>query len=376
MRDLAREFLRQGYHPVVMTPSSGLPDGWISTRENGVEILRLSAAATKNMGYKRRALAEFKLPYSMIRALRESNHRDTCWDLVVWYSPTIFFGPLIQYLKWRSRCPTYLILRDIFPQWAVDIGLLSRGLPFRVFDTVARVQYAVADVIGVQSEGNLGFFERWKERPGRVLQVLPNWLDAAVTVPCSIRISETSLAARKIFVYTGNMGVAQGMDILLDLAELLAGRSDVGFLFVGRGSDVARLKASVEHRMLRNVLFYEEIHPDEIPDLLAQCSVGIVALDPRHKSHNIPGKFLTYMQCGLPVLANVNSDTDLARMIREQRLGEVCESNRVDDLVQLAETLLSKIQTDIQLSPRCRNFFKQNFSVEKTVNQIVAAVAV
>lgn len=82
------------------------------------------------------------------------------------------------------------------------------------------------------------------------------------------------------------------------------------------------------------------------PHLYAQCAVGIVALDPRHKSHNIPGKFLTYMQSGLPVLANINAGNDLAALIRHESVGQVCESNQVDKLVRLNEALLLHIDTD------------------------------
>jgi glycosyltransferase involved in cell wall biosynthesis len=171
------------------------------------------------------------------------------------------------------------------------------------------------------------------------------------------------------------MGVAQGMDILLDLAEKLRSRPDLGFLFVGRGSDAARLKTTAQAKQLENVVFFDEIHPDEIPDLYAQCSAGIVALDPRHKSHNIPGKFLTYMQSGLPVLANVNSGNDLAQMIRDEEVGRVCESNQVDELLQLTEKLLVQIETDPGLSDRCLRLFEREFAVEKTVQQIVAALS-
>ena len=171
------------------------------------------------------------------------------------------------------------------------------------------------------------------------------------------------------------MGVAQGMDILLDLAAKLRSRTDVGFVFVGRGSDAIRLKTSAKNRKLDNVLFYDEIHPDEIPDLYSQCRAGMIALDPRHKSHNLPGKFLAYMQCGLPVLANVNAGNDLAQIIREERVGQVCESNEVDELLQLTEKLLVQIDSaDEELQNRCRNLFEREFSVDKTVRQIVAAL--
>jgi glycosyltransferase involved in cell wall biosynthesis len=158
------------------------------------------------------------------------------------------------------------------------------------------------------------------------------------------------------------------------LAEKIRHRTDVGFLFVGRGSDSSRLKAAAAERRLVNVLFFDEIHPDEIPDLYSQCSAGIVALDSRHKSHNIPGKFLTYMQSGLPVLANVNAGNDLARLIQDEQVGQVCESNQVDELLKLADTLLIQIDTQPEeLSKRCRSLFAREFAVENTVRQIVSA---
>lgn len=184
------------------------------------------------------------------------------------------------------------------------------------------------------------------------------------------------LAYRIAFVYAGNMGVAKGMEILLDLADKLSGRKDVGFLFVGRGSDAARLKETSQSRQLNNVVFLDKIGPDEISDLYSQCAAGIVALDPRHKSHNIPGKFLTYMQSGLPVLANINAGNDLCQLIRDERVGQVCESNQVDALLQIAEKLLELIEADPDLSGRCCRLFEREFVVEYAVKQIVCALSV
>lgn len=375
LRDLAREFARQGHALTVLLPTPDQQVSWALEQTDGVEILRLKAPRTKDIGYVRRTLGELAMPFAMLRQLRKSPLATEQWDGVVWYAPSIFHGPLASALKKSSGCKGYLIIRDIFPEWAVDMGLMGRGLPYRFFDAVARYQYSVANVIGVQTPGNRGYFDKWRQQPGRQLEVLPNWLDKPALARCPIRVNETTLAGRKVFVYAGNMGIAQGMDILLDLAEQLRGRTDVGFLFVGRGSDAARLKGSAKDRKLDNVLFYDEIHPDEIPDLYAQCSAGIVALDPRHKSHNIPGKFLTYMQSGLTVLANINAGNDLAQMIRDEQVGQVCESNRVEDLVQFANRLLDQIESDGQMPSRCSNLFEREFAVEKTVSQIVAALS-
>lgn len=374
LRDLSREFVRQGHQLTVMLPASDLSHPWQLEDVDGVHVLRLRAPRTKDIGYVRRTVGEFMMPFAMLRNLRRSPLAQQLWDGIVWYAPSIFLGPLASTLKQASNCKGYLIIRDIFPEWAVDMGLMGRGLPYRFFDSVARYQYSVADVIGVQTPGNAGYFDLWKQQYGRKLEVLQNWLDKPAQARCPIRVSETPLAGRKVFVYAGNMGAAQGMDILLDLAEKSRCRQDVGFLFVGRGSDAARLKALAHERQLGNVLFYDEIQPDEIPDLYAQCSAGIVALDPRHKSHNIPGKFLTYMQSGLPVLANVNAGNDLAEIIRQEKVGHVCESNKVDELLYLVEKLLAQIESEADLSARCRGLFEREFAVKKAVHQIVAAL--
>ena len=374
LRDLSREFVRQGHAITVMLPTAALKTSWILEDFDGVEVLRLRAPRNKDISYLSRTVNEFLMPFAMLHNLRISPFSKQRWDGVIWHSPSIFLGPVANSLKKASKCKGYLIVRDIFPEWAVDMGLMGRGLPYKVFDAVARYQYSVADVIGVQTPGNLAYFGRWQQQQGRTLEVLQNWLGKPALARCPIRLDETALAGRQVFVYAGNMGVAQGMDIVLDLAEQLQSRSDVGFLLVGRGSDVARLKASAKDRALNNVLFHDEIHPDEIPDLYAQCCAGIVALDPRHRSHNIPGKFLTYMQSGLPVLANVNAGNDLAQMIRDHQVGQVCENNDPLALRQQAEQLLEQIQVDANLSMRCKALFERQFAVEAAAKQIVAAL--
>lgn len=376
LRDLSREFVRQGHRLTILLPDSTIKTSWTQENLGELQILRLKAPRTKGIGYFRRTVHEFLMPFAMRRQLKQSPWAHERFDGVVWYSPSIFHGPLVKMLKRQSCSRSYLIIRDVFPEWAVDIGLIERGLRYRLLDAVARYQYSVADVIGVQSSGNLVYFRRWQQQQGRTLEVLQNWLGKSARVRCPIRLDETVLAGRQVFVYAGNMGVAQGMDIVLDLAEQLLRQSNVGFLLVGRGSEVARLKASVGERALDNVLFYDEIHPDEIPDLYAQCCAGIVVLDPRHRSHNIPGKFLTYLRSGLPVLANVNAGNDLAQMIRDHRVGRVCENSDSRAFRQLADQLLEQMKVDANLPTRCKRLFEKKFAVEAAVKQIVAALTV
>ena len=156
-----------------------------------------------------------------------------------------------------SKCPSYLILRDIFPEWALDLGVLKKGPVYYWFKLIAAYQYSVADVIGVQTVSNQDYFEKWAAKEDKKLEVLNNWLSVTPKQSSSIVISDTCLKERKIFVYIGNMGIAQSMDILVELAASLRHREDVGFLFVGRGTEVGRLKKAAHAKELNNLLFYE-----------------------------------------------------------------------------------------------------------------------
>ena len=371
LRDLSREFAAQGHQLTVILPSWEIKEDFLLEKMEGFQVLRLKSPKTKDVNYARRTLSEFLMPLFMKRGYKKSPLRAEKWDGIAWYAPSIFHAPFVNDLKKYSDCKGYLIIRDIFPEWAVDMGLMGRGLIYRFFSAVARHQYSVADVIGVQTPGNLSYFESWKKNEGKNLVVLQNWLADTKPDICSISINRTTLAGRKIFVYAGNMGVAQGMDILIDLAERLQDRRDIGFLFVGRGSEVKRLVDESRKRSLNNIEFKDEIHPDEIPALYAQCSVGIVSLDQRHKSHNIPGKFLSYMQSGIPVLANINPGNDLAELIRSEDVGVVCENAEIEDLEIKAKALINSIETDAYFEKRCRAVYERMFSPSQAVKNIV-----
>lgn len=374
LRDLSREFVKQGHQVTVMVASPGLQEAWQLETADGVQVLRLRTPTTKDVGYLRRAIGEFIMPFAMRRNLSKSPLGKEIWDGVVWYSPTIFLGPMARALKERSRCRSYLIIRDIFPEWAVDMGLMGRGLPYRFFKAVANYQYRVADVIGVQTPGNLAYFTGDGIASHARLEVLHNWLADSPDRGCSIQVAETSLSGRKIFVYAGNMGIAQGMGVLLDLAERLHSRMDIGFIFVGRGSDSARLREEATARSLDNVLFFDEIDPDEIPGLYGQCHVGLVALDPRHRTHNIPGKFLSYMQASLPVLANINQGNDLVNIIQAAGVGRVCTDSSLDSLAQSAEELIDQVNLDQHMKARCKELATKIFSSATAVRKISGAL--
>lgn len=375
MRDLAHALVRQGHRPVVLTPSTGAGP-WVRLEEiDGVQVLRVRAPRTKDVGLIRRAIAEFLLPWALLRGLRRSPLRDDCWDGIAWYSPTIFLGPLVRRIKHRHGCRTYLILRDLFPDWGVDAGVMRKGgLAYRWFKAVERYQYRQADTIGVQTPANAPLVAH--DTPSGVgIEVLHNWL-APTPMPTNADglPSLQKLEGRIVFVYAGNMGVAQDLDGFVELARRMRARADVGFLFVGRGSEAKRLKAEAASTQSRNLLVLDEIAPTLLPALLSYCHVGIVALHPAHRTHNIPGKLLTYLHAGLPVLARVNADNDLVRLVPDEGIGLVVSSNEPE--------LLERQATQLADDPVLRGCMgragialaQRMFSPESAAERIVAAL--
>lgn len=375
MRDLAIEVKKQGHNPIVIVPTAELDMSTSVELMDGISILRLRVPRFRDIGYARRTLAEFILPILLILRLRQSTYADVKWDLVAWYSPTIFFGPLIKYLKTKTGCYTYLILRDIFPEWAVDLGLMRRGFAYWIFKGVARLQYEVADTIGVQTPANLTYMAQWATPPQRTVEVLNNWQSQTPDIGTTIDIQRTTLSGRKIVVYIGNMGIAQGMDILIDLAANLVDKKEIGFLFVGRGSEVMRLKERVLSLGIDNVIFSNEVASKEMPGLLKQCFLGLISLDPRHKSHNIPGKFLTYLLAGLPILAHVNRGTDLEKLINNNGVGRAF--NDTNNLGELREFVLEMCGDDRirkNISACSKNLALKQYSPKRAVDQLMNAV--
>ena len=373
MHDLAQAFLQEGHQATIITPNSQLKSSLTIDWQEGVQVIQVKALESKDVNYVRRILAEFINPFLIWRALKKDpQFSQNLFNGIIWYSPTIFWGPLIKRLKKQFQVKSYLILRDIFPDWAFDLGLIKKGLTYQFLKSVERFQYAQADLIGVQSPNNLRYFQSHHPQLSAKVEVLWNWIGASHKTSCPIDLSQSPLAGRKIFIYAGNMGVAQGISSLIELARNLAYRNDIGFVFVGRGNHVENLKSAIKEGGLTNTLFFDEIEPSQIPSLYAQCFAGLITLDPRHKTQNIPGKFLTYLQSGLPIFAMGNSGNDLESLIAQYQLGIYIDINCKNNNLSLEDHIIEFIEVHQgKLKITGREYLLGLFSAKKAVIQIL-----
>jgi glycosyltransferase involved in cell wall biosynthesis len=373
MHDLSIEFIRRGHVVTVITPQCLSKDKEILNID-GVQIRLFPSPQIKNVSKWKRAFNEFMLPW---RAWRHDKKffRSTSHDLIVFYSPCIFWAPLIYRLKKIWKAPAYLILRDFFPQWAIDIGMLREGaISTRFLRVCESATYAQSDVIGIQSPKNLTAF-RDSHPNSPKLQLLYNWAEdrPGRRILPSFR-SHLNLGGKVIFFYGGAITEQQDIPNLLRLAEFLRNEPEAHFLIVGEGYDLPNVRAIVEQKQLTNVTIHAAVDQETFRNLLAEVDVGLFSLARSHSTHNFPGKVLGYLVQGLPILGSVNPGNDLEGLINMAGAGFVAVNGDDEKLAQAGLLLLKNISVRSTAGIAARRLLSSKFSVVSAANLIEVTV--
>jgi len=371
IHDLALEFRKRGHEPAVVAPDDSIPEDTELTWEEGIQVLRVRTGKIKTASRLTRGLNEAMLS----RTIWEKGRRffeNRSFDLIVYYSPTIFFGSLVARLKARFACPSYLVLRDIFPQWAVDAGVLRRGLAYAYFKFKERQNYEAADIIGVQSPANLRHFETRRLDKKYRLEVLYNWTALEEDIRPGGNRQRLGLDGKVIFFYGGNIGVAQDVDNIVRLAGALRNEPSAYFLLVGSGSEVPRLREVIASNGLTNIAIHDAVGQREYLALLAECDVGLISLDRGLRTQNFPGKMLGYMYHSMPMLASVNPGNDLKTLLEDHEAGLVCINGDDEVLAAHARRLAADRELRQRLGKNARSLLENTFSVTRAADRILA----
>jgi len=371
VHDLGAEYVQQGHEVLIACPDDTLDQKYTVTAEEGLEVLRVRTGQIKGAARWLRGINEARLSSVFWSSAREVFAARPC-DLIIYYSPTIFFGGLVRRLKRLWNCPSYLVLRDIFPQWAVDAGVLRKGPAYLFFRWAEFRQYAAADVIGVQSPANLNYFHEQGLAERFRLDVLYNWTTLhEPAVPQTNYRDAWQLAEKTVFFYGGNIGVAQDMDNILRLAEGLRDERQVHFLLVGEGSEVPRLRQVIAQRNLQNVSLKPAVGQGEYLGMLAEFDVGLISLDKQLKTQNLPGKMLGYMYHSLPMLASINPGNDLGNLLEGHSAGLVSLNGDDARLRKNALKLARSPALRAELGQQGRQLLESTFAVENAARQIL-----
>ena len=379
---LARRLADQEGRVLLVAPQSARYDSFESYHENSLRVATVKMPDARDGGHVRRALLEMLLPFKMYLAVR--NHV-SCNERIsfVWYSPSIFlifFGLL---LRWRRPVTILTILRDIFPDWALHLGLISRGPSYYFFKLVACIQLYFSDIVAVQADGDREHLPSWlTNRSTNNVVTLLNWLPPQALTDTQAALEQalgfnlwSKLSEKKVCLYAGTLGVAQDVGKVADIVSACERDESIFFLFVGSGASAEKAFVKEAGRKLKNYVFVDTIHSDLVKPLCELCSVGLVSLDVRHRSHHVPGKFLSYLQAGLPVAATINSGNALGATIREAQLGIVDVENDIDCF---STSLMEMISDDEGLARRgllCKEYYSTHFSVSAAADLILNEIA-
>jgi len=372
MYDLAQEFKRLGHEVSVITADPYLTNSFSISVEDGIKVLRVRTGQIDGASKIRRAINEITLSAVIWRKGKKFFAENGC-DLVVWYSPSIFFGRLIQKVKRAFGASSYLILRDIFPQWALDIGILKKGLVYSFFKQKEFEQYRAADVIGVQSPANLQYFTGNGLDQRFHLEVLYNWTktEEGIVENGNFR-KDLQLEDKVVFFYGGNIGVAQDMDNIVRLAKNMQDYGQAYFLIVGEGSESQRLKDLIKKENLKNISIHGAVNQSTYLSMLSEFDVGLISLDGKFQTPNFPGKMLGYLYFSMPTLASINQGNDLGDVLQQRKAGLV-SFNGDDELLQKnALMLLQDADLRKSLGLNAKQLLADTFSVETAANKILS----
>ncbi|XDD52795.1 glycosyltransferase family 4 protein [Leptospira sp. WS4.C2] len=369
MHELALEFIKRGNQVYVVTPGINLESSYYSFDLDGVKIYQFASGEIKNVSKFKRAINETLLSFRAWNSLKHILKQLNC-ELIVYYSPSIFWGLFIRKLRdiWKAR--TYLILRDFFPQWAIDNGLLrSNSIITKFFQFFEKINYSSADKIGLMSPGNLKWFGK-KYKDQSKLEVLYNWVsDRPIKIESYPYRTRYNLHNKLVFFYGGNIGHAQDMSQILRLAKNLRKNQDVYFVLVGTGDEVALVRETIQKDSLTNLLLLDPVPQNEFIHMLAEFDIGLFCLNRDHTTHNFPGKILSYLVQSKPILGSVNPGNDLKEVIGNSKAGIVVEAGDDSTFLEAATKLLDKNIRELY-AKNCNVLLKQIFSVESACDRI------
>ncbi|MCR4308148.1 MAG: glycosyltransferase family 4 protein [Candidatus Berkelbacteria bacterium] len=374
MHELGVEFVALGHDVTVITPVPGLSCASEVVVIDGVTVCRFRSGEIKNTSKAKRAINETLLSYYAWKAFKNffKNNRH---DLIVYYSPTIFWGRLVSKLKKHWGSPSYLVLRDFFPQWVIDNGILSASSPitqyFRFFE---RLNYRAADTIAIQSPKNLAWFAE-TTNTGKSLDLLYNWAaDKPVVDSGGCYRQQLGLEDKVVYFYGGNIGHAQDMMNIVRLAIAMRAEAHAHFVLVGNGDEVELVREAIEKEGLHNMTLLPSVSQDEFKRMLAEFDIGLFSLHSGHTTHNFPGKLLGYMVEQKPILGSINQDNDLKPLVENANAGLVTINGDDQGLLENALKLLNDAEFRKQMGRNAKDLLHATFSVESAAINILAKV--
>lgn len=378
--DLMRELVKDN-KLYIISPSEKRKQQPTRLIDNGVyKILKVQIGNIQKTNMIEKGISTLTLESKFQRSIKQY-FSDVKFDLIIYSTPPITLQKVVKYVKKRDNAKAYLLLKDIFPQNAVDLCLMRKdgfkGFFYKYFKAKEKKLYELSDYIGCMSKANVDFLlKNNPEIPSDTVEICPNSIE-----PLAIEKNEDNVvevrnkynipSGKTIFIYGGNLGKPQGIDFLIQCLRANKTNEQVYFIIAGSGTEFGRLKAFFDDEKPDNAQLLHQLPRDDYEVLANSCDVGLIFLDKKFTIPNFPSRLLSYMQASIPVLAATDVNTDLGKVIEKGKFGLWCESRDVEEFKQRVQQLCDA-NLRKEMGANARTYLENNYTVKQSYEIIMS----
>lgn len=382
--DIAKELVRRGNRVLIACPADAQNKASDTfTTIDGLDYLFVASGySVGKVNFLKKVKDFLSLDAAFGKAVSKALAGEKI-DLILYSTPPITLANTIAKIKKQQQAKTCLMLKDIFPQNAVDMGMMKKtgimGLVWRYFRNKEKKLYNHSDYIGCMSNANIRYVlehnpQIQERRVGlcvnshRLIPVQPVD-EAAVRQKYGLPLDKT------IFLYGGNLGKPQGLDYFIRVMQENLNKPDRFFLICGGGNDQKSIEDFIDREKPENVKFMTSIPPDEFDVLSRVCDVGLVFLDHRFTIPNFPSRMLSIMLSEKPILAATDANTDVGEVIAEGDMGWWCESTDTAPFNAFLNEICANPQLAAEKGKNARSYYEQHYTTAIACDQILEGVA-
>jgi glycosyltransferase involved in cell wall biosynthesis len=376
--DLMRKFRNEGHEVFIVSPVERRFHQKTNLKtSDGVHILRIKTLNIQKTNSIEKGISTLLIEDFFFAGIKKY-FSSVKFDWILYSTPPITFTKVIQYIKHRDGAHSYLLLKDIFPQNAVDLNMIREGsILHRYFIKKEKQLYQVSDFIGCMSPANVDYVIRHNHEinPDRV-EVNPNSIEPysnliSADQKASVRAKWKIPTECAAFIYGGNLGKPQGIDFLLEVLDSNWDKKDRFFVIVGSGTEYSKVESRLKNSKNQNVRLISGLPKADYDQLVQACDVGLIFLDKRFTIPNFPSRLLSYLECKMPVIAATDKNTDLGIIIEENGFGFWCESGNLNEINNVFEKMVKNNRLIKEMGEAGYNFLIENYTIEISY-QIIA----
>lgn len=382
--DMLREYVAKGHQVFVVSPRERRFGVQTNVKtEDAVHYLGVRTLNLQKTNVIEKGVGQILVENQFKIAIRKF-WKNIKFDLILYATPPITLQGVVKYLKRKNpHAITYLMLKDIFPQNAVDIGMMSmtgvKSLLYRYFRKKEKELYAVSDYIGCMSPANVQYvLEHNPEIEDYRVEVAPNSVELVEKKMVEgqeknewyyIRKKYDLPTDRPVFIYGGNVGKPQGVDYLIKCLDAVKDRKDCFFVVVGNGTEYGKLEEWHKRHVGISIKLMPRLERNDYDMMVRYSDVGLIFLDHRFTIPNYPSRLLNYLEYKIPIICATDVNTDIGKIAEENGYGYWCESVKPEDFVTLVDKML---QSDRKtMGEKGYQFLRENYLVEHTYNAIM-----